>query len=309
MQIDENTEYSYRVVAVDEDDDDLTYALRAGPAWLSVDGRSGLLQGRAPHVVDDERFRVEVSVSDGTHVASQSYDLFVIDTKAPIDPNAITIRGTLQDSERNTGRAGEVRAYQANGDGTYTLLDADRTDADGDFIVSFNEDVAEFDLQARLKDGDIDAGYVRTVKLPGESNPDLLVRAVPYTGLNGNTTETAISIEHFRDFILDTMDGGEGIHRWNLESLQGIEVIDDNPTPNTGQFSQEQASYLKNVSSAEDGVRMLFDGRNIPVQIDSPLTPDSEKHYQVGVTGNGLGAALLRRRHKVGYVRREAAWA
>ena len=103
-----------------------------------------------------------------------------------------TIQGRLQDSETDTGSEGEVRAYKENSDGTYTLLDSDRTDADGRFTLSFNEKVPNFDLQARLMDGNVDKSYVRTINLPGENNSDFLVRAVPYTGLNGNTVETDI---------------------------------------------------------------------------------------------------------------------
>lgn len=279
-RVDESADYRYQVEATDEDGDELTYSLNNNPPWLSVD-RQGLVQGRAPEVDDDERVSVEVVVSDGQASVSQPYDLFVRDDDEPIDPNATTIRGALQDSETDTGGEGEVRAYKQNGDGTYTLLDSDRTDADGNFTLSFSDSVSEFDLQARLKDGAVDAGFVRTVTLPGESRQGYLVRSVPYTNLNGDTVQTDVTPWHFREFIIDTIDGGQGIRKWDLDRLQGIEVIDDNPTSNTGYFTQEELDHIYDVLTDPEDGRIYFNGKEVPVQIDSPTTPDSDKHYDI----------------------------
>ncbi len=292
-RVEENADYRYQVEATDENGDELTYSLNNNPPWLSVD-RQGLVQGRAPEVDDDERVSVEVVVSDGSASVSQPYELFIRDVDEPIDPNATTIRGTLQDSETDAGSEGEVRAYKQNGDGTYTLLDSDRTDADGNFTLSFSESVSEFDLQARLKDGEVDAGFVRTVTLPGESKSDYLVRSVPYTNLNGNMLQcvfvgdctfrqiqTDVTHQQFREFIIDTMDGGGGIHKWDLDRLQGIEVIDENPTNDTAYFTQEELDHIDEVLTDPEDGRVYFNGKEVPVQIDSPSTPDSEKHYDI----------------------------
>ena len=287
IQVEENVDYGYQVVATDEDNDELSYSLKNSPEWLSVN-EDGLVRGTAPSVDDDDKVRVEVVVSDGKDSVSQSYDLFVKDVDEPIDPNATTIQGRLQDSETDTGSEGEVRAYKENSDGTYTLLDKDKTDADGRFTLSFNEKVPNFDLQARLMDGNVDKSYVRTINLPGENNSDFLVRAVPYTGLNGNTVETDISVEQFQNFIYDAVaDEDEGITKWNLDNLEGIEVIDDNPTSNTGYFTQEELNFIEGVLTDKNDGRIYFNGRNVLVQIDSPSTPDSEKHYEIKDYGEG----------------------
>ena len=170
-RVDENTDYRYQAVATDEDNDELFYSLKNSPEWLSV-SEDGLIKGTAPSVDDDDKVRVEVVVSDGKDSVSQSYGLFVRDVDEPIDPNATTIQGRLQDSETDMGSEGEVRAYKENSDGTYALLDSDRTDADGRFTLSFNQEVPNFDLQARLVDGNVDKSYVRTINLPGENNSD-----------------------------------------------------------------------------------------------------------------------------------------
>ena len=292
-RVEENADYRYQVEATDEDGDELTYSLNNNPPWLSVDSQ-GLVQGRTPEVDDDERVSLEVVVSDGSASVLQPYELFIRDADEPIDPNATTIRGTLQDSETNTGSEGEVRAYKKNSDGTYTLLNSYRTDADGNFTISFNDEVSEFDLQARLMDGDVATGFVRTVTLPGESKSDHLVRSVPYTNLNGNMQQclfvgdctfrqiqTDVTPQQFREFIIDTMDGGEGIHKWDLERLQGIEVLHENPTSNTGYFTQDELDHIYEVLKDPEDGRVYFNGKDVYVQVDSPSTPDSKKHYDV----------------------------
>ena len=200
------------------------------------------------------------------------------------------IRGTLEDSETDTGRAGELRAYRREADGSYTLLDADTTDGAGIFALSFPEGSGEFDLQARLKDGAADAGYVRTITLPMRSVSGLLVRAVPYTGLNGNTVETDITVERFREHIIETLDGVRLV-KWRNGEPKGIEVLHEYTPPLEavhsdglgwtslpGSFTQDQLATIEEVLRSEEG-RALVGGRDITIQIDGPSTPDSEKHY------------------------------
>ncbi len=74
-EVNEDALYEYRVVAVDLDDDALTYSLTVAPNWLSID--SGLITGTAPEVDEDTDFSVSVVVSDGTDTDTQSYVLTV----------------------------------------------------------------------------------------------------------------------------------------------------------------------------------------------------------------------------------------
>ena len=282
--VDENSGYRYQVVATDTDGDDLTYSLARNPDWLSIDP-SGLVTGTAPNVDRDRHFGIEVTISDGHRSVAQSYTLYVEDVE-PDDPAAITIQGTLEDSETDTGRRGEIRAYRQTSSGMFSLIDSDWTDANGNFSLSFDEVPAEIEMQARLRDGVVDEGYIRTITLPGESAADLVVRAVPYTGLNGDTVQTDITVEQFRNFIIDTMDGGNGIHKWDLDELQGIEIINDSPTTRPacvsgtcrpGYFTEIELAAIRDAIVEDVGV--YFDGRDVLVQIDGASTADSDKHY------------------------------
>ena len=204
----------------------------------------------------------------------------------------VRVRGTLEDSETDTGRSGEVRAYRSNADGTYTLLDADTTDGAGNFALSFQDDAAVFDLQARLKDGAADASYVRTLTLPMQSASELLVRAVPYTGLNGGTPETDITVERFREFIIEIMeDEYVGLIKWKPGHLKGMEVLHEYvPLPTDlgdeflqflhlpGSFTRDELDVIEEALRSADG-RAMLGGGDIPFQIDGPSTPDADKHY------------------------------
>ena len=223
-----------------------------------------------------------------------------VETNEP-DDGVLRIRGTLEDSETDTGRPGEVRAYRSNADGTYALLDADTTDAAGNFALSFQDDAEVFVLQARLKDGAADASYVRTLTLPMQSASDLLVRAVPYTGLNGDTVETDITVERFYEFIMEIMvrKFRGTLRKWRNGEPKGIVVLPEyTPTPTPaedeggwtsqpGSFTQDQLDAIEEVLRSEEG-RALLGGRDVPIQIDGPSIPDSEKHYSYYEHGPGI---------------------
>ena len=196
----------------------------------------------------------------------------------------VTVRGTVEDSETDAGSPGEVRVYGEHADGSHTLLASGRTDAAGAFRLSFPGTDAPLSLQARLKDGEVETGYVRTVPLSGGCESQVLVRAVPYTGLNGDTLETDIGIEQFREFIVDVMDDGRGIHKWRIEDLQGIEVIPEYRPPAggryaPGEFNQEELDLIERVLR-DDALRVFFGGKRMRIQVDDASTPDSEKHYR-----------------------------
>ena len=200
------------------------------------------------------------------------------------DATVTIIEGRLEDSETDRGHAGEIRAYVKEPEG-YVLLDRADTDGGGNFALSFGSFSQFIWIKARLKDGAADASYVRTIVLPNESRSDLVVRAVPYTGLNGTTVETAISVEQFREFIVEIT--GVGIYPWRESHPIGVEVLHEFAPPRPfpwaapGSFSQDEMVRLERILS-DDGVMTLFGGRDVHIQFDDASTPDSAKHYHYG---------------------------
>jgi len=84
MSVSEEQQYSYQVIATDDDGDELTYSI-TGPLWLSIDSSTGLITGTALEVVLDTDFSVTITVSDGEDLGSQNYVLTVINiNKIPV---------------------------------------------------------------------------------------------------------------------------------------------------------------------------------------------------------------------------------
>ena len=295
-QVDENTAYRYDVNATDDNGDTLIYSLHSNPAWLSINSETGIISGTAPDVTADKRINLEARVSDGKEgTDKQTFTLTVRDISAPILTTDIS--GTLKNSETDTGAAGEVRAYKENSDGTYTLLKSTTADSSGRFSLSFTQpSESEFDLQARLKDGNTDKSYVRTKTLPTQDDSGVSIKAVPYTGLsdtNSNVNDNIVSVDEFKTFMEEVnkypfQDSnfrfiGHGPIKWNPSEFQGVEILQYNPTTNTGSFTTTQQDYIENKIHSSDDIKAFFGGAvsSITVQKDTASNQDSNKHYSV----------------------------
>ena len=300
-EVNEEQTYNYTIEATDADNDNITCALTQSqsPSWLS-ETRECVISGTAPPVIQDTNYNVEVSVTDNLveEPVKQTYTLTVKDTT--------DISGTLQNSETDTAATGEVRAYKEQSHGTYKLLDSSTTDSNGNFSLQFDGSVPDFELQARLMDGTTKKSYVRTVSLPGEDEPALIVKAVPYTGLVESCSTpmaSCISYDDFKTFVKEINGGavyvgtpptGEwvpgGPQKWNLNNLQGIEILLNNPSGSThGSFTTQQQDYIKTRIIADDDIELMFNGIDLEskVQIDTSTTTASEMHYTLESNFNG----------------------
>ena len=152
-----------------------------------------------------------------------------------------------------------------------------------------------FDLQARLKQGTADKSYVRTIPTSSTSTlTGLTIRAVPYTDLSETQTvsgtDTHVSIPEFKSFMEDVNENNMLVNgqirtsflRWNLDNFNGVEILRENPTTNTGSFDTTKQNYIENKIKASDDVALLFDGRTVTVQKDATRTAqDANAKYTV----------------------------
>lgn len=88
--VDEETTYTYQVVAVDADGDNLCYRLLIAPTWLTINQQTGLISGLAPSVDEDTDYTVKVKVCDSQEYDTQQYTLTVIDTTI-VEPSSVDI--------------------------------------------------------------------------------------------------------------------------------------------------------------------------------------------------------------------------
>jgi len=105
-KVNEGEEYSYQVVATDENGDDLSYSLDIRPTWVSING-NGLISGTAPSTNENRTYTIIVKVSDGTEVVNQQYSLELKDVPEgePTDGNGDNDSGdgSNSDSDENGG--------------------------------------------------------------------------------------------------------------------------------------------------------------------------------------------------------------
>jgi hypothetical protein len=95
--------YQYQVVAVDLDEDVLTYSLTVKPAWLSIDENTGLISGTPTNAdVGDHPVTVMVDDNNGG-TDTQSYTLRVINTNDP---------PTITSTPVTTAKQGQMYQYQ-----------------------------------------------------------------------------------------------------------------------------------------------------------------------------------------------------
>ena len=100
-EVNEDSSYTYQVVATDADGDTLTYSLTRNPVWLSIDSATGLITGTAPDVTEDTYVPIEILVSDGEDSTTQTYSIKVVNIEEDSGDNTI-ILGGKKDKERPT---------------------------------------------------------------------------------------------------------------------------------------------------------------------------------------------------------------
>ncbi|GIU68677.1 MAG: hypothetical protein KatS3mg093_430 [Candidatus Parcubacteria bacterium] len=151
-EVNENSQYSYQVIAEDEDGDSLTYSLEA-PSWLSISS-TGLISGIAPEVSEDVVFDVILRVSDGKDFSEQKYQLKVVNVNKP----PVIKSQPVTEVNENSQYSYQVIAEDEDGDSlTYSLeapswLSISSTGLISGIAPEVSEDVV-FDVILRVSDG------------------------------------------------------------------------------------------------------------------------------------------------------------
>lgn len=119
--INERTEYSFDVQAIDPDEDKLTYSLTEAPNWIDIDENTGEITGTAPSVDENTPFIVEVKVSDGE---LSDYDTYILTVKNIDEPEPINHAPKITSTPVKS--VDEKEEYEYN---------VQATDADGDELT------------------------------------------------------------------------------------------------------------------------------------------------------------------------------
>lgn len=186
--------------------------------------------------------------------------------------NLLHIIGQLQDTRTDSGEFGIIRVYNPL---DTTLMKEVLTDTEGNFDFQLDQSLDSILLQARLETGIPDNNYVRTITLPAAMDTmGLMVRAYPY---NNVLADAGISREDFRKHLEQL---NPGFFKWNLDSLQGVEILDVDPLGRGSFTSVEQdaieQTFRANLACYTGG---RLNGNDLYIQKDNSSTPDSLRHY------------------------------
>jgi hypothetical protein len=153
--------------------------------------------------------------------------------------NLCDISGFLQDNETHTNQSG-----------TITLSDGTSTSTSGAFNIQTSSPVSEIKLKGQFGDS-----YVRTLTFDGTKDyPGIYVRAVP--------NPTFCSKENFKRFIRKINENYEGLRRWNLDNLAGIEILSINSLTGSS-FSDEQIGIIQSKIKSPTEVEVFVRGKEL----------------------------------------------
>ena len=115
--IDEDAEYSYNVVAVNETENPITITMTSGPNWLTLARNNGeyVLSGTAPHLNPDmisQNYEVILTADDGEETATQPFTIIVHTTNVPPEFTSQPITTATQ----NVEYVYEITCTDANND-------------------------------------------------------------------------------------------------------------------------------------------------------------------------------------------------
>ncbi|GIU68218.1 MAG: hypothetical protein KatS3mg001_068 [Candidatus Pacearchaeota archaeon] len=184
-EVNENSHYSYQVIAEDEDGDSLTYSLEA-PSWLSISS-TGLISGIAPEVSEDVVFDVILRVSDGKDFSEQKYQLKVVNVNKP----PVIKSQPVTEVNENSHYSYQVIAEDEDGDSlTYSLeapswLSISSTGLISGIAPEVSEDVV-FDVILRVSDGKDFSEQKYQLKVVNVNKPPV-IKSQPVTEVNENS--------------------------------------------------------------------------------------------------------------------------
>lgn len=124
--------YSYKVHVTDDDGDELELRVRQIPDWLTWDVDQGIIAG-TPEEGDVGTHRVEISVSDGKQVRTQTFDVVVAaGTSSQAPEGGGTLEESLVESINGGSEPSESDSGPVTSNGTASELGSAVSSSDAD---------------------------------------------------------------------------------------------------------------------------------------------------------------------------------
>lgn len=215
--------------------------------------------------------------------------------------NLCNIKGQIESNGEAEGitKAGDVIAYDVIKEvyGSITKGEnviPETSTPDGKFNVQANKVINKILLRARFNDpGNLDGdnkSYVRSLILDASKDYDNIVMVCEPSP---NPSTFPVTKQDFYQFVLNTYPD-YSLEKWDLSTIEGIEVLYKHPNPDIGEFNSLAREALRERIYASDGVKALFnhkldsaiDNGIVKVQIDDESTTEFHYNYIGGFIGS-----------------------
>ncbi len=249
-QVDENTAYSYQVIATDADNDTLTYAFDDAPTWLSIDFATGLIAGIAPSVTSDTEYNIEIAVED--EEGDEAHQIFTLTVNNIPDttPPTITLLGnspvTVELGSTYTD-AGATASDNVDGNITTSIVIVNPVDTNtiGTYTITYNvQDAA----------GNNAIQVTRTVNVVDTTNPTIEIQGP----IDGTTYNAPVEYLNFiaTDTNLDSCSyifngassvpvncNSEDLTTVNINSIEGLNNLIVTAIDGSGNSASETITF------------------------------------------------------------------
>lgn len=199
--------------------------------------------------------------------------------------NLCNIRGRIESNSdlEGVGKPGEVKGYEvlSQNYGNITtgeiLISETRTE-NGNFEIQASKPTTTLLLRARFDEpGNLDGdnkSYVRNITFDASKDYDNVIMTCE-TSPNFPVTKA-----QFAQWI-----GNRQLRRWDLTTLEGIEILHKHPDPSKGEFSATMKEAIAERIRASNGAEALFNNK---ISLDEKLQIDDENTTNFHYYYNGI---------------------
>jgi hypothetical protein len=199
--------------------------------------------------------------------------------------NLCNIRGRIESNSdlEGVGKPGEVKGYEvlSQNYGNITtgeiLIPETRTE-NGNFEIQASKPTTTLLLRARFDEpGNLDRdnkSYVRNITFDASKDYDNVIMTCE-TSPNFPVTKA-----QFAQWI-----GNRQLRRWDLTTLEGIEILHKHPDPSKGEFSATMKEAIAERIRASNGAEALFNNK---ISLDEKLQIDDENTTNFHYYYNGI---------------------
>ncbi len=223
-------------------------------------------------------------VTDSQNAVDKKEQLITL-SNPPVDNDFLDVEGHLQDNETDTGKTGKVKIYDSLEN---YIGETETIDSSGHFVFHSDtiksKDLTNVIIKAITGTETSPTSYVRkiTANVDSASEPDVSlsqpIRAVPYP--------TFCSNDNFKTFVEQINIFTEGLRKWDLNQLKGIEILSSYPDYSSSFTNQQQDKIASKIKDSIN-IEKFVEGKQLDNYIQRDGQDGGTIHYGDSFT-NGV---------------------